>query len=278
MSMDFCQRYRVQPGSKVKLGDWDPSDTLAYRHKKDVRSAVKKNLDRLRELQHLLYAESKRSVLVVLQAMDAGGKDGTIRHVMGPLNPQGVKVTSFKAPTDEELAHDFLWRVHKATPARGEIAIFNRSHYEDVLIVRVRSLVPRKVWAKRYALINTFEKLLAVSGTHIVKFYLHISPDEQLERLRARFEDPTKHWKANPGDFEARRDWDAYAEAFETALSKCSKPHAPWYVVPANRKWFRNLVVSSILVETLESLDMSFPPPSFDPAEIDLEKLIRESS
>jgi PPK2 family polyphosphate:nucleotide phosphotransferase len=187
---------------------------------------------------------------------------------MGPVNPQGCRVTSFKVPTPEELSHDFLWRVHRAVPPKGMIGIFNRSHYEDVLVVRVRKLAPKAVWSKRYRHINAFERLLADGGVHIVKFFLHISPDEQLERLKARLEDPTKHWKANPKDFDERKYWGDYTAAYEDALSKCSTKHAPWFVIPANRKWFRNLAVSEILVETLESLDMKLPEAEFDVSKI----------
>ena len=269
--MKFSKRFVVKPSGKMKLSEWDPDETAGFDSKKAARSLTAKNLKRLAELQYLLYAESKRALLVVLQAMDAGGKDGTIRHVMGPMNPQSCRVTSFKAPTEEELAHDFLWRIHKAVPRKGEIGIFNRSHYEDVLVVRVHDLVPRSVWSKRYAQINDFEKMLANNGVHILKFYLHISRDEQLERFRARLAEPDKHWKANPKDFDERKYWDDYMRAFEAALSRCSTPHAAWFIIPANRKWFRNLAVSEILVETLESLDMKFPKPAFDVSQLKVE-------
>ncbi len=262
--MKLSERYLIKPNSKVTLSRHDPDDTLDYDDKKAVRKLMKKNLRRLSELQYLLYAESKRSVLVVLQAMDAGGKDGTIRHVMGPLNPQSCSVVSFKTPTTEELAHDFLWRIHRAAPRAGEIRIFNRSHYEDVLIVRVHDLAPKSVWSRRYEQINAFEKILAQNNVHILKFFLHISQDEQLERFKARLEDPTKRWKASQGDFEERKYWDAYTKAFEAALSKCSTSHAPWFIIPANRKWFRNFVVSEILVERLSKLRMKFPEPPAD--------------
>ncbi len=268
--MKLSKRFRLEPGAKVKLSEWDPDDTAGFGKKKKAKAAVAENLKRLAELQYLLYAESKRAVLVVLQAMDAGGKDGTIRHVMGPLNPQGCPVTSFKAPSDEELAHDFLWRVHKAVPRKGEIGIFNRSHYEDVLIVRVHKLVGKSVWSKRYEQINDFERHLAESGVHVLKFYLHISKDEQLERFKSRLEDPNKHWKANPQDFEERKYWDDYMRAFEDVLERCSTPHAPWFIIPANKKWFRNLAVSQILVESMTALDMKFPKPEFDVSKIEV--------
>ncbi len=267
----FADRFRVEPGSAVRLADRDPRDNAGITTKKEAKKRLKASRKRLQDLQALLYAENRRSMLVVLQAMDAGGKDGTIRHVMGPLNPQGCPVSSFKAPTEEELAHDFLWRVHRRVPRRGEIGIFNRSHYEDVLIVRVHNLVKPKVWKPRYDRINAFERGLAAAGTHILKFFLHISPEEQLERFRKRLDDPAKHWKANPQDFEERKHWDDYMAAYEAALERCSTDHAPWFVIPADRKWFRNLAVSQILVETLEGLGMTYPKAAFDIANLRLE-------
>ena len=268
--MDFCKRLRVEPGRKVRLADCDPDDTPGADGKKEARSLLDNNVKRLAELQYLLYAESSRALLIVLQAMDAGGKDGAIRRVMGPMNPQGCEVTSFKGPTAEDLAHDFLWRVHKAVPAKGVIGIFNRSHYEDVLIVRVRDLAPKSVWSKRYGQINAFEKILAQNDVHILKFFLHISAAEQLERLMARLDEPDKHWKATIGDFEERKHWDDYQRAYEEALGRCSTDAAPWFIIPANKKWFRDLAVSQIIVETLEKLDMKFPK-----AKIDVEELRR---
>jgi PPK2 family polyphosphate:nucleotide phosphotransferase len=220
--------------------------------------------DRLEELQELLYAEAKHKILIVLQAMDSGGKDGTIRHVFDGTNPQGVKVASFKKPTDTELAHDYLWRVHRHTPGSGEIAIFNRSHYEDVLVVRVHNLVPEEVWNRRYDHINAFEQMLADEGTTIIKLYLHISKGEQKERLQARLDEPHKQWKFAKGDLAERARWDDYTAAFEAVLSRTSTTSAPWYVIPADRKWYRNLVVSRILVDTLEKLEMSYPEPEED--------------
>jgi PPK2 family polyphosphate:nucleotide phosphotransferase len=222
----------------------------------------------VRDLQYLMYAEDKRSLLVCLQAMDAGGKDGTIRHVIGAMNPQGCSVQAFKQPSTEEAAHDFLWRVHAACPRRGRVVVFNRSHYEDVLVARVHQLVPRKVWSKRYDAINAFERQLAESGTHILKFYLHITKDEQLARFRKRLDDPTRHWKISEADYIERAFWDDYIEAYQDALSQCSSRHAPWFVIPANRKWFRNLAISQIIADTLASLGMSFPKPTVDIAEI----------
>jgi PPK2 family polyphosphate:nucleotide phosphotransferase len=212
----------------------------------------------------MLWAENRHKVLVVLQGMDTSGKDGTIRHVFDGVNPQGVRVASFKAPTPEELSHDFLWRVHPKVPGRGEMVIFNRSHYEDVLAVRVKELAPPKVWKPRYDQINDFERLLAESGTTILKFFLHIDQDEQKERLQARLDDPTKRWKFRKGDLEDRKLWKRFTEAYEEALSRTSQDGAPWYVVPANKKWYRNLVVATILVDALEKLDMRYPEPEED--------------
>lgn len=259
------QRYRVEPGTTVDLTLIDPSDDSGFEgDKHDGRRATKHLNKRLEELQELLYAEGSRRLLVVLQATDTGGKDGTIRHVFDGTNPQGVKVASFKKPTPKELAHDYLWRVHAHTPGDGEITIFNRSHYEDVLVVRVHDLVPEAVWGKRYDQINNFERMLAEEGTTILKFFLHISKEEQKERLQARLDDPTKHWKFARGDLAERKSWDSYQQAFEAMLAKTSTPWAPWYVVPANRKWYRNLVISSILVDTLEGFEMSYPDPEED--------------
>jgi len=268
--MRLSERFRVQPGSRVRLAKWDPDDTAGFADKDAVHDKMEKDLKRLSELEYVLYAENKRSVLIVLQAMDAGGKDGAIRHITKPLNPQSCKVIPFKTPSEEELAHDFLWRIHDAAPRKGEIRIFNRSHYEDVLIVRVHDFVPKSVWSKRYEQINVFEKILARNDTHILKFYLHISKDEQLERFRDRLEDPTKHWKINPADFEERKHWGNYVRAYETALSKCSTRHAPWFIIPANKKWFRNYAITEILVEHLSALRMKFPKPTADVSHIEL--------
>ncbi len=263
MAKELIEKLRVEPGRKVSLDDFDPGDCRG-RDKATAKEQLGKHAARLFDLQHLLYAEAKHSVLMILQAMDAAGKDGVIRSVMSGLNPQGCRVTSFKAPTAEDLAHDFLWRVHKAAPAAGEIGIFNRSHYEDVLIVRVRRLAPRAVWSRRFQQINDFERMLAENGTVILKFFLHISKDEQKKRFEERLADPSKHWKATPSDFAERKYWDDYQEAYSDAISRCSTEWAPWYVIPANRNWFRNLAVAEILVAALESLKLSFPKPKFD--------------
>ena len=264
----MTQRFLVPPNRPVSLADHDPGYTGDYESKAETKAELKRNGKRLRDLQEVLWAENKHALLIVLQALDAGGKDGTIKHVMRGVNPQGCQVTSFKVPTDEELEHDYLWRVHKATPRRGDIGIFNRSHYEDVLVVRVHNLVPESVWQQRYEQINNFEKLLADSGTTIVKFFLHISKEEQKERFEARLRDPRKNWKFSMGDVKERGYWDDYMRAYEDALSRCSTPWAPWYVIPADHKWYRNLAISEIIIETLEKLDMRFPPPLPDAGEI----------
>lgn len=255
-------RYRVPADTPIDLSQWDPDTTDGFDGaKRDARKRVERLNKRLEELQELLYAQGRHKLLIVLQAMDCGGKDGTIRSVFDGVNPQGVKVASFKKPTARELAHDYLWRVHKHTPGRGEMVIFNRSHYEDVLVVRVHGLVPEEVWSKRYAHINSFEKLLADEGTTILKFFLHISPEEQRERLQERIDIPRKKWKFSHRDLEERKLWPDYQRAYEAVLSQTSKPWAPWYIVPANRNWFRNLVISEVLVQTLSDLNMSYPQP-----------------
>lgn len=258
----FHKMLVVPPGSRLKLGRLDPDATCGFGDKDKAAKLLTKNVERLAELQYRLYAENRRALLIVLQAMDAGGKDGTIRHVMSGMNPQGCRVTSFKAPSADELAHDFLWRIHKAVPAKGEIGVFNRSHYEDVLIVRVHNLVPESEWSERYDQINRFERILAENNVVIRKFFLHISKDEQRERLERRLKDKTRRWKVNPADFEERKLWHDYMDAYEAALSRCSTDHAPWFVIPANHKWVRNAAVSSILVETLEAMNLKLPRAS----------------
>ncbi|MCB0215455.1 MAG: polyphosphate kinase 2 family protein [Caldilineae bacterium] len=256
-------RYRIKPGSQVDLSRHDPDDRSAFDGDKAAGKAETAALNgRLEALQELLYAEGRHKVLVVLQAMDAGGKDGTIRSVFEGVNPQGVKVASFKRPTPPEQAHDYLWRVHGQTPGSGEIVIFNRSHYEDVLVVRVHELVPESRWRKRFAHIRAFESMLGDEGTRIVKFFLHVSKDEQRERLQERIDDPRKRWKANPADLEERKRWDDYQAAYEEALAETSTEQAPWYVIPANANWYRNLVISRILVDLLEGLSMRYPEPA----------------
>ena len=261
------KKLMVKAGKKLRLADHNPDDSHGFTKAMADRQLLKHRA-KLDELQELLYASKQHALLIVLQALDAGGKDGTIRHVMSGVNPQSCDVTSFKAPTAEELGHDFLWRVHKAVPIKGTIGILNRSHYEDVLIARVHKLVPKSVWSKRYDHINDFERMLADSGVKILKFFLHISKDEQKRRFEQRVADRCKRWKVSPADFEERKLWDDYIDAFEDALTKCSADWAPWYVIPANKKWFRNLAVSQIIVEALESLDMKYPKIEFDPASI----------
>jgi len=253
--------YLVAPGKKVKLSKRPTADTGRFRDKAAAAGPTQKNLQRLDELQEELYAESKRALLVVFQAMDAGGKDGAIEHVFSGVNPQGCSVTSFKAPTHIEAAHDFLWRHHDAAPRKGMIGIHNRSHYEAVLIERVHDLVPKSVWQRRYDRINEFERLLVDEGTTILKFFLHISKAEQKRRLEKRLNDPHKNWKFNPGDLKERDRWNDYQQAYQDAIEKCSTEHAPWFIVPADHKWYRNWVISDVIVRTLASLKMKYPPP-----------------
>jgi PPK2 family polyphosphate:nucleotide phosphotransferase len=247
-------------GEKVKLSKYDADYHSDY-HKSAAKEILSELQKRKAELQERLYAEGKQSLLVVLQAMDTGGKDGTIRRVFTGINPLGLKIASFKRPTDEELAHDFLWRVHKQVPRKGLIGIFNRSHYEDVLVVRVNQLVSDEVWKARYDHINDFEKMLHDNGTRILKFYLHISKDEQKQRLQDRINEPDKNWKFEMGDLPVRERWDDYMQAFEDVLTRCNTSYAPWHIVPANRKWYRDLVVCQRIVETLEDMNPQFPPP-----------------
>jgi len=268
MRTSYSELFRIEPGSKVDLAKVDAGFKDKHASHKEARSEIATYSQRLRELQYLMYAEGRRSLLIVLQGRDAAGKDGTINHVLGAMNPQGCKVTGFKVPSQEEAAHDFLWRYHQHAPARGEVAIFNRSHYEDVLVVRVHALVPESVWSRRYGQINDFEQMLSENGTHILKFYLHIDPEEQLRRFKQRIDDPARHWKISDGDYTERPFWDAYTAAFEDAVGKCSTGQAPWFVIPSNHKWFRNLAISRIVAETLESLKMAFPEPSVDIEEI----------
>ncbi len=262
MATNFTRELMAAPGKKVKFAKWDPEETLGWEKDHRMKASLEKTTERLDKLQYLLYAEHKRALLVVLQGMDAAGKDGTIRHVMAGVNPQGCRVTSFKVPSAEELAHDFLWRIHKAVPPRGDIGIFNRSHYEDVLVVRVHNLVPKEVWRRRYDQINEFEAILDENGVRILKFFLHISKDEQKKRFEQRIDDPDRRWKISEADFQERKYWDDYKAAYEDALTRCGTPDAPWFIIPANKKWFRNLAVSHIIAETLEGMKMKFPPPT----------------
>ena len=253
--------YLVEPGKKFRISDFSTDDTGKFKDKSDARAAIRNNVKKLKKLQDVLYAQGKYAVLIVLQAMDAGGKDGTIKHVFSGVNPQGCTVTSFKAPTHLELWHDYLWRIHTAAPARGMIGIFNRSHYESVLVERVKDLVPEKVWSKRYDHINHFERTLSDEGTIILKFFLNISWEEQKRRMEKRLADPRKNWKFSPDDLKERKRWDDYMEAYQDALRRCSTEWAPWYAVPSDNKWFRNWVVGDTIARALEKLDLHYPPP-----------------
>lgn len=266
--MDLAKQCIVKPGHKLRLKDRDAGDTFGIRRND---KALEKTLRRLRELQHLLYADKRYALLIILQALDAGGKDGTIRHVMSGVNPQGCEVTAFKAPSPQELAHDFLWRIHKAVPNLGNIGIFNRSHYEDVLIVRVHNLVAEQVWRKRYRQINDFEHMLTDNGVTILKFFLHISRDEQRKRFEARITDSSRNWKLSLPDFEERHHWDDYTAAYEEALRKCSTDRAPWYVIPADKKWFRNYVVAELIVDALDRMKLKYPAPTVDISKVVLD-------
>ena len=275
MQIDL-DRYRVAPGEAPNLAGRATADTQGFTKEDDkdrVKAQTKANIERMDALQERLYAEGERSLLLVLQAMDGGGKDSTIRKVLSGLNPQGVRVWNFKAPTEKELAHDFLWRVHRRAPGAGYIGVFNRSHYEDVLIVRVKGLAPPEIVERRYDHINHFESLLTDEGTRVVKVMIHVSKGYQRERMVRRLEKPDKHWKFNPADLKERARWDRYMEAFEIALTRCSTEHAPWYVVPGEKRWFRDLVVSQLLLETLEDMDPQYPEPSFDPADFPPESI-----
>jgi PPK2 family polyphosphate:nucleotide phosphotransferase len=268
----MIEHHRVEPGSKFRVRRVDAGATPGWSGGKRKTAEALADLGRrLHELQSMLWAEQDRKVLVVLQGMDTSGKDGTISHVFLGVNPLGVRVAAWRAPSHEELAHDFLWRIHARVPAAGEMVIFNRSHYEDVLTARVRQLVPAKVWRPRYAQINDFERLLAETGTTLLKFFLHIDRDEQRKRLRQRLSDPQKQWKFSLEDLEDRKRWDAYMAAYEEAIRRTTTDHSPWFVVPANKKWYRNLVVATVLVQTLEGMQLRYPQPEIDPREIKID-------
>jgi len=258
--MAWYKNFLVEPGAKVDLKKIDPAETAGH-ESETSKAEVDRNLERLRKAQYLLYADDSQSLLVVLQGLDASGKDGTIRHLFSGLNPQGTSVAAFKQPTEVELAHDFLWRVHAKAPAKGDIVIFNRSHYEDVLVVRVHNLVPESVWSKRYKVINNFEKLLRRNRTTILKFYLHISPEEQLRRFERRLDDPMRQWKISESDYAEREFWPQYIEAYEDAISLTSTKRAPWYIIPSDHKWFRNLAISQIVADTMDGMGLKVPPP-----------------
>ncbi len=271
MTTSYRELLRVEPGRTLRLSDHDPAATPGCDGKKDAKSRLKPLLKQLYDLQYLMHAEDKRRMLIVLQGMDAAGKSGAVRCVMSGLNPLGCETTSFKKPSKEELDHGYLWRIHKAMPRRGNIGVFDRSHYEDVVVVRVLELVPEAVWRPRYEEINRFEQMLADNDTLILKFFLHIGKDEQKDRLQERLDNPQRQWKISPYDFEARKQWDDYMAAYEEALSRCSTAHGPWFVIPSDNKWFRNLAVTSIVVDTLAAQSMKFPAPSIDISKIVLE-------
>lgn len=268
--MDYRDTFAVKPGQKMKLTDFDPGFKAHHETPDEAVEELEHYRKKISQMQVLLWAERKRSVLIVLQAMDAGGKDGTINHVFAALNPQGASVADFKQPTPIELAHDFLWRVHPHAPAKGWVAIFNRSHYEDVVTVRVHKLVDEPAWTKRYARIRDFELGLWESGTLVMKFFLHISKEEQLARFAKRLDDPQRNWKISDSDYAERALWDDYMVAYEDAISATATEAAPWYVIPANHKWFRNLAISQIVADSMEELGMTFPKPAVDLAEIRL--------
>ncbi len=267
--MDFRKKFRVKPGRKFRLSDIDPGFHGHHESEADAKQELDQTNAKLTNLQRLFYGDRSRALLIVLQGIDGAGKDGTCWHVISAMDPQGVKVQGFKQPTPEEHAHDFLWRVHPHAPAKGDVAVFNRSHYEDVLVVRVHKLVPKPVWQARYDLINQWEELLNTqNNTTILKFFLSISKDEQLARFKQRLDDPGRQWKISDSDYSERDYWGDYIEAFEDALTKCSKKHAPWYVIPSNHKWFRNLAVSRIIADTMEDMNLKLPKPTVDLAKI----------
>jgi PPK2 family polyphosphate:nucleotide phosphotransferase len=266
--MGYREEFIVKPGSKVRLDKIDPSYKGKHESHEKAAPEIVDSLKRMDQLQYLLYADGGQSLLVVLQALDAAGKDGVVRHLFTGMNPQGTRVFGFKQPSATEATHDFLWRVHQHAPARGEVVIFNRSHYEDVLVVRVHELVRRETWSKRYELINNFEKMLAANGTRILKFYLHIDPDEQLARFKQRLDDPARQWKISESDYSERVLWPKYIEAYEEAIERTSTTAAPWFVVPANHKWFRNLAISQIVADTMDDMGLKLPPPHVDLAAI----------
>jgi PPK2 family polyphosphate:nucleotide phosphotransferase len=263
----LISRLLIEPGRRVQLSDDHAASTFGW-EKHEAIAALEENRKKLSELQYKLYADGRHALLVVIQAIDAGGKDGTVHDIFTAMNPQGCVVTSFKAPTAEELKHDYLWRVHQRVPARGMVGVFNRSHYEDVLIVRVEKLVPKEVWRERYDQINEFERMLTNSSVRIIKVFLQISKDEQKKRLEDRLKDPNRQWKFSPEDLVKRRQWPEYQKAFETMLTKCSTKHAPWYLIPADRKWFRNLAVSQIVATEMGRLPLRFPEPAYDPSKV----------
>lgn len=269
--MDYRKKFIVEPGKKVRLDKIDPAYTGEHETHEHAKPEIAKHVGRMDRLQYLLYADGSQSLLVVLQALDAGGKDGVVRHLFSGMNPQGTTSVGFKQPSKLEAAHDFLWRAHLRVPAKGEVVIFNRSHYEDVLVVRVHELAPTSVWSKRYAFINDFEKELHANGTCILKFFLHISPEEQLARFKERLDDPARHWKISESDYSERELWPKYIDAFEEAIERTSTVYAPWYVIPSNHKWFRDLAISTIVADTMDDMELKLPP-----ALVDLEEIKRK--
>ena len=266
--MDYGKKFIVEPGTKVRLSKVDPSYTGKHETHEKAVAEIQANIERLGKLQYLLYADGRQSLLVVLQALDAAGKDGVIRNVFTGMNPQGTSVFGFKQPSREEAAHDFLWRAHMRAPGKGEVVVFNRSYFENVLVVRVHKLVPHSVWSKRFELINDFETVLSRNGTTILKFFLHISPEEQLLRFKQRLDDPSRRWKISESDYSERELWPQYIEAYEDAMALTSTKRAPWYVIPANHKWFRNLAVSQIIADTMDGMGLQLPPTRVDIADI----------
>jgi PPK2 family polyphosphate:nucleotide phosphotransferase len=266
---NYLKKLIVEPDSKIRLKHFDPGYHGKHESRESAQPEIQKNLQKMEQLQYLMYAENKHSLLIVLQGLDAAGKDGVLRHVLTGMNPSGCVSVNFKQPTARELAHDFLWRVHPHVPAKGSVAIFNRSHYEDVLVARVHNLVPEKVWSKRYDQINDFERLIATeNNTTILKFFLHISRQEQLERFKKRLDDPARQWKISDSDYKERDYWKDYIEAFEDVLSKTSTERAPWFIIPANHKWFRDLAISQIITRAMEEMNMQLPKPTVNLAEI----------
>ncbi len=266
--MDYRKHFLVKPGSRVRLAKIDPAYTDRHQSRDEASPEIRRQVERMGRLQYLLYADASQSLLVVLQGLDAAGKDGVIRHLFSGMNPQGTSVSGFRQPSREELAHDFLWRVHLRAPGRGEVVIYNRSHYEDVLVSRVHKLVGRSIWSKRYDLINDFEQMLGENRTRILKFYLHVSPEEQLARFKVRLDDPARHWKISESDYAERALWPQYIEAYEDAIEKTSTKWAPWYVIPANHKWFRDLAISQIIADTMKDMGLKTPPPQIHLAEL----------
>jgi len=266
--MDYRKKFVVEPGGKVHLAKIDPSYAGKHESQEKALLEIQKHVERMNKLQYLLYADGNQSLLVVLQALDAAGKDGVIRHVFSCMNPQGTFVFGFKQPSKDEAAHDFLWRAHCHGPGKGEVVIFNRSYYESVLVVRVHKLVDDSVWSKRYELINDFEKMLSRNGTTVLKFFLHISPEEQLARFKQRLDDPSRHWKISDSDYSERELWPEYIDAYEDAIALTSTKRAPWYIIPANHKWFRDLAVSQIIADTMDEMGLKLPPTHVDIADI----------